>query len=461
MRLRKDQIRLAPTDLSNYLNCAHLTQLDLRAARGLCERPAPYSPVIEELKAKGLAHESAYAEHLKAQGLDVLDLDESYDVERTLEAMRDGVDVIYQAPLIDPVWSGRADFLVRVAMPSALGDWSYEAQDTKLARDTRAGTLLQLGVYSVLLGRLQEFLPRYMHVVTPGRDWQPLRYRIDDYNAYFRLLEHGIDAFLKAPPPTYPELVPHCDLCVWWQTCETQRRGDDHLCYVAGISAGQIAALRELGIATLTELATAPDIEKPGHGSRDALLRLRDQARVQLEGRRAEAPQHEIKQPIDGEHGFMLLPEPSPDDIYLDFEGSHYVEDGVQEYLTGYVVRKGSNRFDYTPLWADSLSREQQAFERFIDFAIATRRRNPNAHIYHFGAYEPAAIKRQMGRFATREIEVDELLRGNAFVDLHTVVRRALIASVEGYSIKNLEPHFGFEREQDLREASRSRRIIE
>ena len=460
MRIEGTTVRLAPTDLSNYLNCAHLTQLDLAAAKGALKRPAPVNAFIEALRARGLAHEEAYAAHLRAQGLTFLDLIEVHDVARTQSAMREGVDVIYQAPLADSAWFGRADFLVRIDVPSALGDYSYEAHDTKLARDTRAGTLLQLGVYSVLLGRLQGQRPDFMHVVTPGRDWQPLRYRIDDFGAYFRLLEHGIAEFLTEPPATYPELVPHCDLCVWWNDCEKRRRADDHLCYVAGIGAGQIAALRELGIGTLTELATATDIAKPERGARETLLKLRDQARVQLEGRRAGAPTHEIKTPIDAEHGFRLLPEPSADDIFLDFEGNHFTEHGVEQYLTGYAMR-GGGALVYTPLWAESLAQEQDAFERFTDMAIAMRRRNPEAHIYHFGAYEPAAIKRQMGRFATREVEVDELLRGDAFVDLHAVVRRALIASVEGYSIKNLEPHFGYERAQDLREASQSRRVIE
>ncbi len=66
-----------------------------------------------------------------------------------------------------------------------------------------------------------------------------------------------------------------------------------------------------------------------------------------------------------------------------------------------------------------------------------------------------------MGRYATREVELDALLRGRAFVDLHAVVRRALIASVERYSIKDLEPFFGYARAQDLREAAMSRRIVE
>ena len=171
MRIEAKGVRLAPTDLSNYLSCAHLTQLDLAAAKGTLKRPAPVSPYIEALRARGFAHEAAYLEHLRGRGLTIRDLAETQAVEKTLAAMRDGIDVIYQAPLADTAWFGRADFLVRVDVPSELGAFSYEAQDTKLARDTRAGTLLQLGVYSALLGRLQGRNPDFMHVVTPGRDW--------------------------------------------------------------------------------------------------------------------------------------------------------------------------------------------------------------------------------------------------------------------------------------------------
>ena len=460
MRIENQRLRLAPTDLSNHLNCTHLTQLDLLAARGERVRPARYSPVIEELQARGHAHERAYAAHLVAQGLNATDLSETHTADATASAMAAGVDVILQAPLADVDWFGRADFLVRVPVASALGDWSYEVYDTKLARDTRAGTLLQLSVYSVLVSRLQDARPTRMHVVTPGRNWEPVSYRIDDFAAYFRLLENGIARFLADPRPTYPELVTHCDLCAWWKDCEARRRADDHLCYVAGIGTGQIASLRDAGIDTLTELATIDDIPKPERGARDTLLRLREQARVQLDGRVAGEPRHRLR-PIDAEHGFRLLPEPSADDIFLDFEGNHFTESGVREYLAGFARYADGERLVYTALWADTLADEQAAFETFVDLAVSVRRRNPAAHIYHFGAYEPATIKRQMGRFASRETEVDELLRGRAFVDLHAVVRRGLIASVEGYSIKNLEAHFGYVRAQDLREASNSRRVIE
>ena len=469
MKLLPHKLVLAPTDLSNFLSCQHLVSLDVAVARGAQERPVRYDPLIQELRARGHCHERAYLERLREQGWTIagdnntLEVDRPTNVrlEETLAAVRAGADIIYQAALVDETWSGRVDFLRRVETPSDLGNWSYEVLDTKLARETKATTILQLCVYSNLLGKLQGVQPEWMHVVTPGTDFEPLSYRVDEYAAYFRLLERGVAEFVTAPNDTYPEMVSHCDYCAWWSNCEERRRGDDHLCYVAGISELQMKSLRTLGIASLAALAELDPVPEPPQGSREALVRVREQARVQHAGRESGTFYFEFKEPFDAGHGLSLLPEPTPDDIFLDFEGDHFAESGVGEYLLGYVTRAPEGSAGYTAIWARTLEEERAAFERFIDLATEIRTRNPRAHIYHFASYEPAALKRLMGRYATREVELDGLLRARSFVDLHTVVKRALVAGVERYSIKDLEPFFGYGREQDLRQAATSRRVVE
>ena len=464
MRRRKNSISLAPTDLSNFLSCRHLSSLDLHVAKTGEERPARYGPVIDELKARGIAHEQAYLEHLKSEGLIVIDGEDwAVDVtgtERTMAAMGEGPDIIYQPILADEQWFGRADFLRRTETPSEEFPWSYEVIDTKLARDTRAGTLLQLCVYSWLLGKLQGLKPRAMYVVTPAAGFEPESYRLSDYDAYFRMLEQGMDRFIAKPPETYPDLVSYCDYCVWWSRCEAVRRQDDHLCYVAGISGTQIKWLRESGIERLGQLADVKEPPNLVRGSKDAVVRLVEQARAQAKTRDQGRPHYELKKPFDSNHGLALLPEPTPDDIFLDFEGNHFSE-GVSEYLTGYVAPDHRGELRYSALWAKTRSEEKANFEAFIDTTMAVLAKNPGAHIYHFAPYEPTAMKRLMGRYATREIQLDELLRGGVFVDLHHIVKRSLVAGVERYSIKDLEPFFGYGREQDLRAASMSRRLVE
>jgi uncharacterized protein len=87
--------------------------------------------------------------------------------------------------------------------------------------------------------------------------------------------------------------------------------------------------------------------------------------------------------------------------------------------------------------------------------------RHPDLHVYHFAPYEPAAMKRLMGRHATRENEIDRMLRAGLFVDLHAIVRQTLRASVEEYSIKKLEALYGFERAADLKDAGVHLRVVQ
>ena len=466
MQKTEQGLRLAPTDLGNFLGCRHRSGLDWVTAEGGPKPPFRDSPVLEDLQKRGMEHERAYLEWLEDQGLEVVraggqDPAAGTGLEATLAHMGSGVDVIYQGTLADEGWSGRPDFLRKVSTSSSLGEWSYEACDAKLARETRAGAVLQLCVYSQMLETVQGIQPARMHVVTPGRDFAPLSYRVDEYAAYFRLLSGEMRTFLSAPWETYPERVASCDYCPWWVDCEQRRRNDDHLCYVAGISRGQIEGLRSVGVERLADLAVLDPVPDPPRGSRTTLTRVRDQARLQQLGRDAGRPRHEINEPFDAEHGLALLPLPTANDVFLDFEGDRFADSGVREYLLGYVTVNDAGQRRYTPLWAANPEEERANFQEFIDLVIGIRRSDPKAHVYHYAPYEPAALKRLMGRYATREVELDELLRGRVFVDLHQVVKRSLLASVERYSIKDLEPFFDYAREQDLREASESRRVVE
>ena len=66
-----------------------------------------------------------------------------------------------------------------------------------------------------------------------------------------------------------------------------------------------------------------------------------------------------------------------------------------------------------------------------------------------------------MGRHATREAEIDRMLRAELFVDLYAVVKHSLRASVERYSIKDLEPFYGFTRTVALGDARTNLRVVE
>ena len=164
MKLISNQIRLAATDLSNHLACHHLTLLDLTVAHGQRSAPEWRSPdavVIQEL---GIRHETTYLRSLQDRGLSLVDLREIADEQRaiaeTLSCMERGIEVIAQGSLTVGRWFGRPDVMAKVAKPSRFGQWSYEVYDCKLARETKAATILQLALYSDLLAEIQAVSPR-------------------------------------------------------------------------------------------------------------------------------------------------------------------------------------------------------------------------------------------------------------------------------------------------------------
>jgi len=473
MRIQDGQLTLSATDLANHLGCRHLSELERRRAHDRLAPPQWQDPLLEVLKERGLAHEAAYLAHLEAQGRSIeriVDAAAAYSAgerEKLLAAMRRGVGAIVQAPLQEGRWRGIADVLLRVEVPSALGEWSYLVVDTKLTQETRGGTVLQLCLYTDLLTELQGRAPAEMWVVAPGHYERPERFRASDFMAYYRRVKAALgaaaDESVEGDPATYPEPVAQCDICRWWKRCDTQRRGDDHLSLVAGISRLQRGELERRGVATLTALAGEKPDWRPERGSREGYERVHEQARIQLASRGLARPHFELLPPpapdpnAEGEAriGLARLPEPSAGDLFFDFEGDPFVEGGGLEFLFGHVVLGEDGAPRYEARWALSRADEKAAFESWIDLVSERLERHPDLHIYHFAPYEPAALKRLMGRHATREAELDELLRAERFVDLHAVVKESLRVGVEKYGLKELELVHGFRRELDLHEASR------
>jgi uncharacterized protein len=450
---RGHALQLSASDLVGYLNCHHLTHLDAQVAAGVLAKPKGWDPSLEVLWERGAAHERAYVEHLRSRGLAVVEIEgvgiAPGQVEQTMAAMRAGVQVIVQGAFLAGAWSGRTDILRRVSKPSVLGDWSYEVVDTKLARETKGGTVLQLCLYSDLLASAQGCAPESMYVVTPGCGFEPKKYRTAAFAAYYRQVRTALERSLAAAEAasTYPHPKDHCDICRWRRDCDARRRQDDHLCLVAGISAAQIAELSRHKVTTLAGLAQLPVPLpwKPERGLAQSFERSREQARMQWEGRRSARDIYELL-PLAPGAGLYRLPEPSLGDIFLDLEADPFVGEEGLEFLFGYVTTDTSGTRNYVAEWAFSRAEERRAFERFVDVVMSQWARYPGLHIYHYAAYEPSALKRLMGRYATREDEIDRMLRASLFVDLYAIARQSIRASVERYSIKNLEPFYDFHR---------------
>ncbi|HEY4305093.1 MAG TPA: TM0106 family RecB-like putative nuclease [Gemmatimonadaceae bacterium] len=471
MRHYDDTFLPSATDLAHFLGCRHRAALEMQAATGAIEKPHFDDPILELLFKRGTEHEKAHVRSLIAAGRNVVDLSHIIHaaplIAATLDAMRSGADIIVQGALRSGIWYGKPDLLQRVEQPSNFGAWSYEVADTKLALETRAGTILQLSLYSAMLAEVQGVAPACFYVVTPDVDHPTHVYRVDDYAAYFRFVRDTMAGTLLREPQAiadehYPEPVELCDICTWAVSCRERRRTDDHLSLVAGITRIQRRELTSHDTTTLTSLASlgTPIPFKPDRGSRASYERVREQARLQVEARSLATPPHELRE-IEPGQGLCLLPEPTAGDVFLDLEGDHLGVEGGREYLFGVVTVGASGAPEYEAFWASNDREERRAFEAVMDLISARIATHPEMHVFHYAPYEVTAFRRLMGRYATREDELDAMLRAGRFVDLYAVVRQSMLAGIERYSIKNLESMYGFARDVNLKDAGRNLRRFE
>ncbi len=456
---------------------------------------------FEALIERGEQHEKMVLAEFRAEGIEIAEIaSDSLETAamETRHAVDAGVGLIYQGVLTEPgalgqpALLGRPDFLVRADLiPSPDGEprpdgVHYEVVDAKLARTAKARAVLQTGFYTQLLANLLPAAPRWMHLFLGNG--QRVSLKTAEFSAYERQTRRllmdfiGDDEGQNPPAAPYPDPVEHCAICRWRHSCAARRRDDDDLSLVAGMTKRQVWALKQRGVSSrrgFAELKVLPELRRVKDSS---LERAQLQARLQVASEDEGAIRYALLDPeLDqlGElipnRGLLALPEPVIGDMFFDIEGArYYSEDGKEfglQYLFGLVDTAdvdANNRARYTQIWSHDRQSEKHAFQELIDFVTERRRQNPRLHVYHYNHYEPTALDhltelhetreqavgRLMGRFATREDEVDDLFRLGAFVDLYRVVRQGLRAGVENYSIKRLEPLCGFKRSVSLSEAT-------
>ncbi len=437
----EDRYRYSPSDLLEFLSSPFASWMTRRWLDDpQAAQPDAESPQQLSLAEHGRRHEQAFLEQLRVQGRRVYSIPSDGDrVTHTLRAMQAGREVIFHGVLAQADFVGETDFLIRVESPSLLGGYSYEVYETKLARLVKPEFLIQLCGYADLLESVQGRAPSQLYCVLGNG--QVCAFRTADYIYYYRALKRAFVAFLYDLTPDRPSPNPWGGNGRWQSHAEALLQASDHLCRVANITQAQVEKLQAAGIRTMHGLANT-DLRHVARLDETVFAQLREQAQLQLASAGADVPAYRVVQPVHPgpRRGLALLPPESALDVYFDLEGYPLIEGG-REYLFGAscVEHAKPRFFDW---WAHDSEQEKRVFEAFVDWAFARWQADPGTHLYHYGHYEVAALRRLMGRYATREAEVDSLLQNGVFVDLYTIVRQGLRVGEPRYSIKNLERLF-------------------
>ena len=427
--------RLSASRLNDFLGCAHHAALWLDGVPA----PANEDASLELVRTKGFEHEARVLTALEDQYGSAVSIPTSGPMEArvaaTLTAIGNEAPLIYQAAFDNGRWVGLPDFLVRKASP--FGGWVYVPEDAKLARRAKAEHVIQLGIYAALIEQATGVAVSD-GVIHVGKG-EPQSFDLTRTQQVTARLMARFEAFASQPDrQTRPVRNTSCSQCPFSSRCEAEWRAADSPIFVANMRVAQMMKLEAQGIDTLTALA-ACDPEKPvGDVARETFSTLVRQASFQNRGVENGAPFAELL-PVEPERGLTLMPPPAPGDLFFDMEGDPLYPEGL-EYLFGLwgpLAPDGSDTFH--PIWAHDRDEEKVAFGDLMTLFLDHLRRYPSAHIYHYAPYEVAALKRLAMSHGVFEAEVDQMLRDQRFVDLYRVARQAIMASTEGYSLKDLE----------------------
>ncbi|MET4144243.1 TM0106 family RecB-like putative nuclease [Arthrobacter sp. UYCo732] len=356
----------------------------------------------------------------------------------TIQALRDGFDVIYQGCFFADGFHGRADFLILQE------DGTYAVFDTKLARSAKSQALMQLAAYADQLRNAGVPVHREGHLIlgTNETTSHPLPEHIPLYDAARDRLRAVLEAHrLASKPSAWGD--PRWVACLKCADCKAEMDAADDLMLVRRMNRSRRAKLMDTGLTTMTMFAAA-DLPDVGIKMDPLWAELQDQARLQCGFGDIDGTTNGVSYKILENPALIGIPKPSPGDIFFDFEGDPLWQDPATgdwgiEYLFG-LVEHSADGHDFIAFTAHSLDEERQALIDFIDHVTERRAIHPDLHIFHYAQYEVTALRKIARRHQVMIDEVEELVETGVMFDLYETVKGSVRISDRSFSIKKLEP---------------------
>ena len=258
MKLTTHGLVFSPSDLITFMESPFASAMDAKRLFDptLAEQMDPEDALLVYLRKKGFAHEDAFVQTLQRDGADICAIEDDRPErmrEQTIEAMEAGRGIITQAYLARGRFAGKADFLVKVAGASDLGDFHYEVWDTKLSRKLKPYFAIQLCCYVEMLEIIQGRRPDNMAVVLGDNTRRILP--VANYFAYYQSLKESFLAFHDDDTASTPDPAASSSHGNWGELATRLLAERDHLSQVANLRRSQILKLEQAGIETMQALA--------------------------------------------------------------------------------------------------------------------------------------------------------------------------------------------------------------
>ncbi len=429
----------------------------------------------KRLMLEGDNHEKMLMEKFRKEGKSIVDigtlnLSTEDKFFKTIEFMKEGIDIISQGALKNKTIRGNADFLYRVEQTSNLGDWSYEPIECKLSSKSKTTFLIQACCYCDLLENILGRKPKLFHLyLGGGSKLSDNIFKFSDFEDWYNQLKSQYKQFIdNFDPNREPDIFPG-NHGKWTTFIENELSRRKDLSLVAGMTKYQRNRLIEQSVNTIDQFAEY-HLEKILVSKEDPLINLQKQAKAQVHPKNKDGTSYYEWIEIKEDEQIKSLPIPNKGDVWFDMESCNNAISGEKlEYLFGASYKDKKENLSFKAWWAHDPLQEEKAFKDWVKWIEDRRslKEYKDMHIYHYGHYEKAAMRQLQEKYTGCSDQIDEWLRSGLLVDLLPIVKASMYLGEQGYSIKNVEKiypskytkKFNFKRSADVSNAVES--IIE
>lgn len=441
---------LTPSLLYNFLRCPHRVWRDLYGPQE--EKDPEANKFMELLWKKGLQHEDKVTEKLG----DFLDLSEGSLEERrqkTLEAMKKGIPLIYQGVIEFENLRGIPDILkklpdgtyIPVDIKSGMAHEGADEDEGKEGKPKKHYAV-QLCLYVEVLRRLgfqKSHEARVIDITGKETVYELLSAQgprtKQTWWELYEWVKDEVTKLIRKQIENTPALISECKNCVWYKSCKKWCEDENDLTCVNDVGRSARDTLcRDLKIKTVEELSminVTEALSRKEKGFLDDFGEKRLTSAVNKAGVLTTTKKPVIKEPIS----FSKVPY----ELFLDIEN-----DPTQEfvYLHGIYERSpsGERFFDFT---ARSISEEaeKEAWRQFWDYI----RSLPKAQfvVYYYSHHEKTTYRKLQKKYQDliTEAELEGYFQGSDWVDLYKIIKSKTDWPMKSYSVKAIAQYLGFE----------------
>ncbi len=352
-------------------------------------------------------------------------------INRTIELMMEGVDVIYQPFLRSEseYLKGKGDLLIKdMSHKSKLGDYHYKVVEIKNSKEVKTYHKLQTACYNFMLASIQDYLPEKITIVLKDKKEIVNYKKIEkEFKKYIQLWKDIRDE--KVIP--LPSGIDKTDT-PWHDYANKILLQNNDVTLLPGVGKAYRAKIQQtFGINSINELSGI---------SENALVELFDSAIGTSIYNHARAYNLKKYIPINKNPNIARLKR----SLYFDIETSDDVHqsESPHTYLIG-VWDKESDKFEH--FLGKGKKDEDKIWEEFLNYVGDPK----DAYLYHWASYEQEIIDETIKQYPKLALRLTELKE--SCVDLLEIIKRNYYIPVPTYSIKKVAPFLGFSwRQKDV-----------